>query len=349
MADKLNVFKGKKSIEDFLDPGKHSYMPLVELSGDLNPFAEKKVRIFAKLMTFSPLGNVKALPGFNMVKELYKRGDLKDVDKIIENSSGNTVFSIALSARQFGLKKTLSYIPHEISQQKMSMLLFFGVQPIVNKEPSYPDANDSRAGVYKARKKGEQPGWVNPGQYNNPDNPMAHEKWTAEQIWEQMDGNINVLSIGLGTTGTVSGTSKNLKKKKPSIQVIGVMREDSSYVPGVRTEGLLKLIGFNWKKHVDTTQKVKTAESYRKSMELSRNGIVVGPSSGFALCGLLNYLDEEIKNNRLDKLRDENGEINCVFICPDGPVPYLDEYFKYLEPDDFPEVINSELLDNKPF
>lgn len=349
MANKLNVFKGKKSIEDFLNPGKHPYMPLVELPDELNPFTEHQVRIFAKLMTFSPLGNVKALPAFNMIQQLYKRGDLNDVDNIIENSSGNTVFSIAMAAHQFGRKKTSSYIPHEISSQKMLLLLFFGVQPIVNQEPPLPDANDPRAGVYKARKKGEQAGWINPGQYNNPDNPAAHEKWTAKQIWKQTGGQIDVLCAGLGTTGTISGTAQKLKKKKASLQVVGVMREDTSYVPGVRTKGLLKLIGFDWEKHVDSIEKVKTVESYRKSMELSRNGIVVGPSSGFALCGLLNYLEKKVNDNTLDELRDDNADINCVFICPDGPTPYLDEYFKYLEPTDFPEVINSELLENKPF
>jgi hypothetical protein len=83
-------------------------------------------------------------------------------------------------------------------------------------------------------------------------------------------------------------------------------------------------------------------------MQLSRKGIVVGPSSGFALCGLLNYLENRVKNNTLDELREDNGDITCVFICPDGPVPYLDEYFKYLDAADFPDVLNHELLANKP-
>jgi cysteine synthase len=83
-------------------------------------------------------------------------------------------------------------------------------------------------------------------------------------------------------------------------------------------------------------------------MQLNRNGIVVGPSSGFALCGLLNYLENRVKNNTLDELRDKDEDISCVFICPDGPVPYLDEYFKYLDPSDFPEILNRELLQNKP-
>ncbi len=346
MAKKLNVFKGAKAIEKFLNPGKHAMMPLVELPESLNPYARHRVRIFAKLMNFSALGNVKAVPAFNMMKEMYKRGDLDSVENVIENSSGNTVFSLALAAQQFGVKNTSSYVPHEISIHKLWMLLFFGVQPIVNQEPSMPDANDPRAGVYKAREKGTQPGWINPGQYNNPDNPAAHEKWTAKQIWKQTEGEINILCAGLGTTGTITGTAKALKKKNDAINVVGVMREDSSYVPGVRTKGLLKLIGFDWEKQVDFIEKVTTEESYSKSMQLSRQGIVVGPSSGFALCGLLNFLRKSVDNNTLDDLRNSNEELTCVFICPDGPVPYLDEYFKYLDASEFPEITNSDLLEN---
>lgn len=348
MTKHLNVFEGSDSIKNFLNPGKHAMMPLIELSGELNPFAEHRVRIFAKLMTFAPLGNVKSIPAFNMIREMHQRGELEKVDNIIENSSGNTVLSLALAAHQYGGLKTSAYIPHEISTNKILMLLFFGVQPIVNQEPPLPDANDPRSGVCKAREKGAQPGWINPGQYDNPDNPKAHQKWTAKQIWKQTKGKINILCAGLGTTGTITGTAQQLKKKNPNIHVVGVMREKDSYVPGVRTKGLLELVGINWEEQVDSIEAIKTVESYRKSMQLSRVGIVVGPSSGFALCGLLNHLENRVKSNTLDELRDNNEDITCVFICPDSPVPYLDEYFKYLDPSDFPEVLNRELLANKP-
>lgn len=76
MATNLNVFKGKHAVRDFLDPGKHSYLPLVEVPPELNAFAPDRVRIFAKLMTFFPLGNVKALPAYNMIRGLSRRGAL---------------------------------------------------------------------------------------------------------------------------------------------------------------------------------------------------------------------------------------------------------------------------------
>ncbi len=348
MPPTLNVFKGPNAVRNFLDPGRQPYLPLVEIPDALNPFAGDRVRIFAKLMSISPLANVKALPAYNMMREHYRRGELDGVTRVVESSSGNTVLSIALAARQFGVEKILSFVSHEISWHKLLMLLFFGVEPIVNQEPSHPDVSDPRSGVYKARKRGKRKGWINPGQYDNPDNPKSHQKWTAKQIWEQTGGRISVFCAGLGTTGTVVGNARYLKRKKSSVQIVGVMREDSSYVPGVRTRGLLRLIGFDWERQVDDIQKVTTAVAYRNSLQLSRRGIVVGPSAGFALAGLLQYLREKKKSGALDGLRERNGEIQCVFICPDSPIPYLDEYFKYLQVSEFPAIQNEELLTKKP-
>ena len=118
MKSSLNVFKGRNSIRDFLDPGKHPFLPLVELPPELNPFHADRVRFHAKLMTFTPLGNIKALAGFNMMREAYKRGDLEGVKRAVENSSGNTVSSVALAARQFGVPTTRSFVPSEISWNK---------------------------------------------------------------------------------------------------------------------------------------------------------------------------------------------------------------------------------------
>ena len=344
-----NVFEGPDALRDFLNPGKHPNLPLVELPQDLNPFAADKVRIFAKMMGMSPLGNVKAFPAFNMIREKFLAGDLEEVSRLVENSSGNTVFSMALVARQFGVDRTQSYVPSEISWNKLLMLLFFGIEPIVNVEPQNPDESDPASGVYKAKADGEQSDVLNPGQYDNNDNPAAHEKWTGPQIWEQTKGEIDIFCAGLGTTGTLIGNSRFLKKKNPSLRVVGVMRAPDQYVPGVRTENLLKLVGFNWREHVDFIERIDTADSYLSSMKLSRKGIVAGPSSGLALAGLLHHLTELKKNNELDGLRkSDGGDLICVFPCPDGPMPYMDEYFKYVDTAEFPPIKNEEVLVNKP-
>lgn len=347
MPDK-NVFSGPEAIKDFLNPGNLPYLPLVELPGALNPLAADGVRIQAKLMNLLPLGNVKAVPAYNMIMEKAEAGELDGVLELVENSSGNTVFSLAIAGRQFGVEKTNSYVPAEISWNKLLMLLFFGIHPIVNKEPSNPSENDPASGVYKARKDGERPDMLNPGQYENPDNPGAHEKWTGPQIWDQTEGKLSLFCAGLGTTGTLIGTATYLKRQNPNLPILGVMRAPDHYVPGARTEKLLNLVRFDWRSHLDHVECASSEASYRLSMAMSRLGLMVGPTSGMALAGLLHFLESAKEQGRLDAMRNEDGEVLSVFPCPDGPLPYLDEYPKYVDASAFPAIQNEDLLINKP-
>ena len=343
-----NVFSGPEAIKDFLNPGKLPYVPLVELPESLNPFLGDGVRIQGKLMNLLPLGNLKAVPAYNMIAEKAALGELDEVERLIENSSGNTVSSLALVARHFGVERTCSYVPSEISWNKLLMLLFYGIEPIVNVEPADPREGDPQSGINKARQDGEAADTWNPGQYDNPDNPAAHAKWTGPQIWEQTDGNLSLFCASLGTTGTLIGTSTYLKSRRPELPVVGVMRAPDNYVPGPRTEKLLNLVGFDWRSHLDHIEQAETSESYRLSMEMSRLGLLVGPSSGLCLSGLLQHLRESKDEGRLDALRNVDGEVLCVFICCDGPLAYLDEYSKYVATEHFPVIRNEELLQNKP-
>ncbi len=343
-----NVFSGPDAVRDFLDPGKLPYSPLVELPAALNPLAGDGVRILLKMMNLHPLGNVKAAPAFNMIAERAARGDLDGVHRLIENSSGNTVSSLALVARQFGVPETSSYVPAEISWNKLLMLLFYGIEPIVNEEPANPTEGDPRSGINKARADAAAADTWNPGQYDNPDNPDAHEKWTGPQIWDQSDGRLSLFCSSLGTTGTLIGTSRYLKSQRADLPVLGVMRAPDNYVPGPRTEKLLNLVGFDWRAHLDHIATAETGESYRLSMEMSRLGLLVGPSSGLALAGLLQHLRKTQEAGGLDALRNSDGEVLCVSICCDGPLPYLDEYARYVDKAHFPEIRNEALLRNKP-
>jgi len=348
MQYQKNVFSGRNAIQDFLNPGNLPPIPLVELPPELNPLAADGVRLQAKMMSLLPLGNVKAAPAYNMIAEAAVRGDLDGVERLIENSSGNTVLSLAIAARHFGVQRTCSYVPAEISWNKLLMLLFFGIEPIVNREPPAPEDNDPRTGVYKARKAGEEADTLNPGQYENPDNPGAHEKWTGPQIWDQTDGKISVFCAGLGTCGTLIGTATALKKMNPNLPVVGALRAPDRYVPGVRTEKLLNVVEFDWRAHVDHMEPVDTEVSYRLSMDMCRLGLMAGPSAGLALAGAINFLTAMKEQSRLDEFRNEDGEVLCVFPCPDGPLPYLDEYAKYVDRSHFPKIQNEEFLLNKP-
>lgn len=343
-STELNVFKGKNAILDFLNPDKNIYLPMVEISEKLNPFYKNKIRIYAKLMNALPMANVKSMPAYNMLSEAEKNKKLINIHTLVENSSGNTVFSLAVVGRHFGIKRTKSFSSHEVAPGKIDLLRFFGVDVQINKEPICPDPADRTSGIYKAKILGKKKGWYNPGQYDNPANPAAHEKWTGPQIWQQMNGKVDILCAGMGTTGTLYGTAKYLKKQNRNIKTIGVTRLPNNPVPGVRTPSLLQQIAFDWKSYVDQTIEIGTRDSFITSLELCRHGLLVGPSSGFALAGLKKYLDAFINSS---EYKNHKGEISAVFVCPDSPFPYIDEYFSYLDKSYFPVIKNEHLLINK--
>ncbi len=347
MAEPTNTFSGKDALVNYLNPEKHPDTPLVELPENLNAFRHKKVRIFAKLMSATPLMNVKSLPAYSMLATARADGSLQDKTSIIENSSGNTVLSLSIIGRVMAGLNTSAYVSNEITDGKLKMLRFFGVSPIVNKEPICPDPADRSSGIYKAKRRAEEDrSWLNPGQYDNPANPQAHSLITGEQIWRQSERQLGLFCAGLGTTGTMVGTAETLKRRNPDIRTLGVIRAPNNSVPGPRTRNLLTQIAFGWKEVVDDTVEIGTVESYAASLELCRHGLLVGPSSGFALAGLLDYLKQNLE--RLpDSIRNSDGELICVFICCDTPFPYFDEYFSVLGESYFPNVENSELLSEK--
>jgi cysteine synthase/rhodanese-related sulfurtransferase len=345
MTETNSVFSGATSLEDYLNPAKHPDTPLVELPADLNPYREKGVRIYAKMMSATPLQNVKSVPAFNMLATAKADGKLEGKTSIIENSSGNTVFSLSVIGKILANLKTSAYVSNEISAGKLKLLRFFGVTPIVNEEPICPNPADETSGIYKAKEKSEKdPGWINPGQYDNLSNPEAHHRVTGEQIWRQTEGRIGMLCAGLGTTGTMVGTSGFLKKNNPKIRTLGVIRSPNNQVPGPRTRNLLEQIAFDWEGATDETIEIGTVSAYATSLELCRHGLLVGPSSGFALAGLLQHLKHAESKQQLEKLKNGKEELICVFVCCDTPYPYLDEYFSVLEECHFPAIENPELL-----
>jgi len=344
----LNVFSGDNAILDYLNPESQIFTPLVELPKILNPFYDDGVRIYAKLLNTLPLTNVKSIPAFNMLKEMDRKGELDNIHTIIENSSGNTVLSLAVIGRLLGIQNTKAFVSYEVLFGKLQMLQLFGVEPLVNKEPICPDPADKTSGIYKAKKWGKRKGWVNPGQYENSDNPNGHRKTTGPQIFEQLNRDMQIFCAGLGTTGTMVGTAGYLKEQNQKIKTLGVIRTPNNPIPGVRTRGLLKMIAFNWKNYVDFTEEVGTKDSFLQSLNMIRHGVVVGPSSGFALAGLLNFLKKQKENDALESFANEKGIINAVFICCDSPFPYLKDYFQYLDKSNFPEIKNYEILIDKP-
>lgn len=329
---KNNVYSGKNAIKDYINP--HNHMtPLVELDDNCNPYRKRGIRIFAKLQNTLPLLNIKSIPAYEMIDSAYNQKKLKNKPIIVESSSGNTAYSLRIIGRHYGLNSMKAFVSNEVTRNKLNMLRLFGITPIINNEPICPDPDDENSGIYKAKQMAKSKKYINFGQYDNLNNPNSHTLITGKQIWIQTNGQIDIFCAGLGTTGTFLGTSNYLKKKNNNLKAIGVIRKPNNLVPGVRTKNLLKMIAFDWKKNADEIIEIGSVESYKQSLKLIRGGLLVGPSSGFALAGLLEYIKE-------NKLKNKT----CVFICYDTPLPYIDEYFSYLPTSNFPKVINKELL-----
>jgi cysteine synthase len=327
---KGNVFEGPTAVKDFLHPENSPPLPLVELPDALNPFRDKGVRIFAKLMYLLPMLNIKSLPALNMLLEAQSSGRLDGVSTIIENSSGNTAFALGVLCRLFGIQQVTALVPWDIAPGKLDMLRLVGAEPRLHK-----DAADSQSGIELARVAGKQKGHFNPGQYNNDANPAAFEKWLAPELWNQSNGKMTVMVAGLGTTGTFVGMSRYFRRNSLDVTMVGVICRADSAVPGVRSEARLREIGFSWREASDTIVEIGTKESFKWSLQLCRWGLMAGPSSGFALAGLQHFLETQVGNSALDRLRNKDGEVYTTFICGDTPFPYLDKYSTHLDPSDF--------------
>lgn len=179
-----------------------------------------------------------------------------------------------------------------------------------------------------------------PGQYDNDHNWGAHVKWTGAQIYRQLP-EINILCTTVGTGGQITGTGVYLKSVKPSVKVVGVCNVFGDPTPGPRHFPGFESSPFPWRETIDVFEDVASAQAFETSMQLSRHGLICGPSSGEALVGLLQYLQKAKESGTLQDLADScTGDISCVFICCDLPYQYLPLYFEKLGEEKFPPILN---------
>ncbi|KAJ6577919.1 tryptophan synthase beta subunit-like PLP-dependent enzyme [Mycena capillaripes] len=348
----LNVFSGKNALKDFYDPSKCPPLPLVELPN--HPFENEGVEIFAKMLTLLPAGNVKSLPALNMLLRAVENGEINDDTKrIIEWSSGNTAISLAIISRIYGLGDVSAYISNKNSEAKMQLLRFFGLELSLFGGPAQVNPDDIDGGIHAAIVDGAKDGCYNPSQYTSGRNPEAHIRWTGPQLHAQLP-DMSVFAAGLGTAGTVTGVGTYLKSVNPNIVNVGVFTAPGDKVPGPRPFDLAPPpadMDLPWKDVIDASEFATSVESYQASLELCRQGLLVGPSSGLALVGLCHFLEKAKENGGLDKLRGPEGKIKCAFICCDQPFQYIAEYFDKLPSALFPKIVNDELrgVDQYPY
>ena len=320
------VFSGDKGIIDYLRPDIDNYSPLVELPPELNPYYEEYgIHLYVKLLNTLPLANVKSLPAWSMLEHAPKR--VQGIN-IVESSSGNTVFSIGILAKSFGVNKVKAVASRDVTQGKLNLLKIAGIDVQLVDGPLCPSPNDPRSSITIAKKIGKQPGWYNPGQYDNDFNPQAHREYTGPQIYTQLDGNVALFVAGLGTTGTLLGTSEYLRSVSKTVRIAGVVRAPNNAVPGVRTKNGLDEVAFGWQDVLtDALVTVNERESFEKSLAMIRHGLLVGPSTGFAYAGALKQLELMKQAKDLEQLRGGN----IVFVAPDTMFPYVDEYLSVLD------------------
>ena len=334
----LNVFTGPDSLKDYFNPDKTPPIPLVEIPECLNPYRAQGVRIYAKMMSQHPANNVKSMPAMNLLEGAVIPGKTKT---IIEYSSGSTVVSMAMVSRIYhNINDVRAYLSNKTSQAKLRLMQFFALDITLFGGPSQPEPLDARGGIQRARTMAqESEEVVNPNQYENDLNWQSHIRWTGPQILRQLP-QINVICAGMGTSGTMTGLGTYFKEAKPNVTRLAVCTAPGDRVPGPRSYALLAPVEFPWKEAVDEVEEVGSYDSYSLSLELCRNGLVCGPSSGFNLQGLYRFVDRRNKEQRLDDLRGADGEIHCVFMCCDLPYQYVDDYFSKLGPERFPKINN---------
>ena len=198
----------------------------MELSG-FGASKKSGARLIAKLEYFNPAGSVKDRIALAMIEDAEQRGILKPGGTIIEPTSGNTGVGLAFVSSSKGYKLVLT-MPETMSAERRNLLKALGARLVLT-----PGAEGMKGAIAEAeRLKRETPGAVILQQFENPANPAVHRRTTAEEIWRDTDGRVDIFVAGVGTGGTVSGTGSRLKELNPAVQIVAVEPSDSPVLSG---------------------------------------------------------------------------------------------------------------------
>ncbi|MDF2716031.1 MAG: cysteine synthase [Paenibacillus sp.] len=272
-------------------------------------------KIVAKLEYFNPAGSVKDRIGYAMIKDAEDRGVLHKDSVIIEPTSGNTGVGLAFAAAALGYKLIIT-LPESFSIERRKLLIALGAELVLT-----PASDGMPGAIRKADELAATiPNSFVPQQFENPANPDIHRKTTAEEIWRDTDGEVDIFVGGVGTGGTISGVGEVLKERKPSVSIYAVEPLSSPVLSGgARGPHKIQGIGpgfvpgnFN-KDIVDEIVTVKNEDAFETARLLARTeGLVVGISSGAAA-----YAALQIAN------RPENADKTIVVLLPDTGERYL--------------------------
>lgn len=282
--------------------------PLVKIQKMNNGAAE----VIAKVEYFNPGGSVKDRVGIAMIEDAERSGKLKKGGMIIEPTSGNTGIGLALAAAVKGYRLILT-MPDTMSVERRKLLAAYGAELVLTK-----GADGMAGAIAKAQELLEaNPGSIIPQQFENPSNPACHETTTAEEIWQDTDGKVDVFVAGVGTGGTFSGVGRGLRKHDPSVKLIAVEPDMSPILSGGKAgPHQLQGIGANFipgnmdMKLVDKVIPVSAENAGKTAREAAvREGLLIGISSGAALYAALELSkDQEYAGKKIVVLLPDNGE-----------------------------------------
>ncbi len=256
--------------------------PLVRLNHLVDPAV---VTVAAKLEYFNPSGSVKDRADVGMVDAAEAAGLLHPGDTIVEPTSGNTGIALAMIAAARGYRCVLT-MPDTMSMERRMLLRGYGAELILT-----PGSGGMNAAIAKAGELRDEHGYFMPQQFENPANPSFHEATTAQEIWEDTDGTVDVVVAGVGTGGTITGVGRGLKARKPGVRIVAVEPAASPVLSGgEKGPHPLQGIGAGFvpvnydATVVDEVLTVQNADALAASRAMAtQEGLLVGISSGAAI------------------------------------------------------------------
>ena len=276
-------------------------------------------QLFLKLELMNPGGSIKDRIGISMIAEAERRGDIKPGDLLVEATAGNTGIGLALVAAQKGYRLLL-VIPDKMSQEKIFNLRAMGAEVVLTRS----DVAKGHPEYYQdlGRSIAEEQGAYFINQFGNTDNPLAHEQTTMPEILEQMDGKLDAVVLGVGSSGTVSGICRYLNEHAPDVEVIladpvgsilaeyineGTLSDKSSswLVEGIGEDFIPDIADFS---RVTKAYSISDAESFSTARDLLKaEGLLAGSSTGTLLAAAIKYCHEQTEPRRVVTFACDTG------------------------------------------
>jgi len=324
--------------------------------------SEVEPTLLAKLEYMNPGGSVKDRIGIRMIEAAEREGKLRPGGTIVEPTSGNTGVGLAIAAAIKGYR-CVFVMPDKIAEEKRALLRGYGAEVVICPTVVPPESPESYYSVSN-RLAEEIPGAFKPDQYSNRANPEAHYETTGPEIWEQTGGEVDAIVFSVGTGGTISGTARYLRERKPDLLVVGADPEGSIFSqPDNVHPYLVEGIGEDFwpatydPSLVDEYVTVSDRDSFRTARRLAREeGLLVGGSGGTAVWAMLQVarrfgpeatvvtLIPDSGRGYLSKLYDDNWLMEHGFLERAAPAPTIEEVlaFKRQEEPDMPVLVTVE-------